>query len=121
MIVTRLFNVRRTLFQSILHLQLIASWQHIQPPPSLWLMNFGRKLIRSPIEQPTFSGHSVLVRDTLTLVREEREEEEDSFDPNLGYEETEEATAARVERRKERMERVERRRKGRARVLCWDE
>ena len=26
-ILTRLFNVKRTLFQSILHLQLVASWQ----------------------------------------------------------------------------------------------
>ena len=58
-IVTRLFNVRRTLFQSILHPQLIASWQNREPLPFLWLMNVGRKLIRSPIEQQTFSGYLV--------------------------------------------------------------
>ena len=58
-IVTRLFNVRRALFQGIVRLQLISSWQHREPLPFLWLMNVGMKLIRSPIEQQTFSGYSV--------------------------------------------------------------
>lgn len=59
MIVTRLFNPRGTLFQSILQFQLIASWQHRGPLPFLWLVGIGGRPVQFPVERQAVTGYSV--------------------------------------------------------------